>query len=79
MASPQKKNMTNEQITELVKKIWEAEFPMAEMDYWLEVLELETGLSNAVDYIYWPDLVGLSLDVSFEDIAKKILEDKKCN
>jgi len=52
MASPQKKSMTNEQITELVKKIGEAEFPIEEMDYWLEVLELEIGLYNAADYIY---------------------------
>lgn len=55
----------------------------AEMDWWLEYLEINTGLDNLTDYIFYPDLVGLSLadDLSLEaeldQIADKIISDRK--
>ncbi|MDE5782565.1 MAG: hypothetical protein K2I03_14005, partial [Lachnospiraceae bacterium] len=49
----------------------------AELDYWMNVLEIETGLNNITDYIFYPDLVGLELDASLDEIIAKILIDKK--
>lgn len=47
------------------------------MNYFVEILEVETGLDNVTDYIYYPQLAGLEPDASEEDIIKKIIADKK--
>lgn len=47
------------------------------MDYMLKVLEVETGLDNITDYVYYPEEVGLDPDASFEEIVEKILLDRK--
>lgn len=80
---PQKSNMTDEQLTELIRRISELDFDVPENaleainDYFLEVLEVETGLDNITDYIYWPNLVGLDLHAELDEIITKILADKK--
>ena len=81
MPKIEKKGMSDEEITELIKKICdELDHPSmseAEFDRELEILELETGLCNASDYFFYPELVGLEKNPSVEAITKKILEDKK--
>ncbi|MDE5620009.1 MAG: hypothetical protein K2O29_06315 [Ruminococcus sp.] len=47
--------MTESEIRETVRKIYNYEFSEKENDYWIDVLEKETGLVNVSDYIYWPD------------------------
>lgn len=80
---PQKSGMTDEQLSELIRRICELDFDVPENaleatnDYFLEVLKVETGLNNITDYIYWPEEAGLAPDASFDEITAKILADKK--
>lgn len=69
--------MTDKKICELIRKIYNCEFSESETDYWLDILERETGLINFTDYIYWPNLVGLDLNSSVDEITNKILYDSK--
>lgn len=77
MPIPQKTGLSVEEIKELVLKIANVEFSEAETDYFLKVLKLETGLHNLIDYIYYPELVGMDKDADIEEIIKKIIADKK--
>ncbi|MDE7201158.1 MAG: hypothetical protein K2O91_04445 [Lachnospiraceae bacterium] len=80
---PQKSGMTDEQLTELIRRISELDFDVpknaleATNDYFLQVLEVETGLDDVSDYIYWPDQIGLDLHASLNEITAKILADRK--
>ena len=62
--------INDDKIRELVKKICNAEFSESENDYWLNVLEKETGLDIS-DYIYYPDMYGLDMDAESDEIAEK--------
>ncbi|MDE5946111.1 MAG: hypothetical protein K2G63_02200 [Oscillospiraceae bacterium] len=68
--------LTDTQIYEVVKKICEVEYSESEIDYWLDVLEKETGL-DVIDYIYYPDSYGLDTDAEYNEIAQKIIADRK--
>lgn len=80
LPTPQKSGISDEEIRELIGKIANAEILVshgeAANDYFLEVLELETGLDNITDYIYNPDAVGMEPDASLEEIIEKIIADK---
>lgn len=69
LPAPQKYGMSKEIITDLIRKIQNAEFPESENDYWLSVLELETGHHGISDDIYWSDMTA-------EEIAEKALAKK---
>lgn len=75
MSPPMKSNLTNEQLKEIVLHI--TDFEEDEMDWWLEYLEINTGLDNLTDYIFYPNFFGLELDAALEQIADKIIEDRK--
>ena len=75
MAPPSKDNVSNEQIKEIVLGILKHE--EAEMDWWLEYLKVNTGLVNLTDYIFYPNLVGLDLQATLEQIADQIIADRK--
>lgn len=78
---PVKTGMTDEQLTELIRRISELDFDVPEnaleatTDYFIQVLEIETGLDDVSDYIYWPDVVGLDLHAGLDEITAKILAD----
>lgn len=78
---PKKCGMTDGQLTELIRRICELDFDVpqnaleATNDYFLEVLEIETGLSDITDYIYYPEEVGLKPDAGLDEITAKILAD----
>ena len=74
MHPPAREEVTDEQIRDIVVHILEHD--EAEMDWWL-YLEVNTGLENLSDYIFYPDLAGLDGDPSLEEIAEKIIEDRK--
>lgn len=69
-------SLTDEQLYEVVKKICEVEYSESEIDYWIEILSKETCL-DVSDYIYYPDLYGLDADAEYNEIAKKIIADRK--
>ncbi len=74
MAPPSKDNVSDEQIKEIVLGILKHE--EAEMDWWLEYLKVNTGLVNLTDYIFYPNLVGLDMQATLEQIANKIITDR---
>ena len=71
----QQVNLSNEQLKEIVLHI--LKFGEGERDWWLEYLEINTGLDNLTDYIFYPDLIGLDFDATLEQIADKIIADRK--
>lgn len=71
------RKLSNDEIRDIAFKIYEAMYDEEETDYYLELLQKETGLSNFSDYIFWPDEVGLDLDAEFSEIIAKIFEDMK--
>lgn len=75
MSPPEKEELTDGQIREIVVNILNHE--EAEMDWWLDYLRVNTGLDNLTDYIFYPDLVGIDREASLEQIADKIIEDRK--
>lgn len=75
MSPPEKEELTDKQIKEIVVKI--LEYEEAEMDWWLNYLRVNTGLDNLTDYIFYPDLVGIDREASLEQIADKIIEDRR--
>lgn len=75
MAPPLKGELSDAHLKEIVLNIMNHN--EAEMDWWLEYLEINTGLDNLTDYIFYPDLVGLSLAAELDQIADKIISDRK--
>ena len=76
MCTPEKEDLTDEQLKEIVLNIMDHD-DEAEEDWWLKYLEVNTGLDNLTDYIFYPDLIGLDENSSLEQIADKIIEDRK--
>lgn len=74
---PEKSNLTDEEIREIILQISYAEADESSIDYLLKVLKVETGLSNITAYIYWPNEVGMELSASIEEIIDRIIADKK--
>ncbi|MDE7203415.1 MAG: hypothetical protein K2O91_16310 [Lachnospiraceae bacterium] len=75
MSPPEKEDLTDEQIKEIVLDILKHD--EAEMDWWLNYLKVNTGLDNLTDYIFYPNLIGLDGGASLEQIADKIIADRK--
>lgn len=75
MSPPLKGDLTNKQIKEIVLHI--LGYGEAEMDWWLKYLEINTGLENLTDYIFYPNLIGLDPQSTLEQIADKIIADRK--
>ena len=76
-AKPQKEKLSEEQLHEIYENIINVCQGEAETDYLLEVLKVETGIEDIEDYIYWPDVVGLDMNASEEEIFQRILADRK--
>lgn len=77
---PQKSNLTDEKLETMIRTIMKVDFKQdieATINYFFEVLKVETGLDNITDYIYYPQFVGLEAEASEEEIIKKIIADKK--
>ncbi len=75
MCPPKKEDLTDEQIKDIVVHILDHD--EAKMDWWLLYLEVNTGLPDLSDYIFYPNLIGLDGDPSMEEIAEKIIEDRR--
>ena len=46
------------------------------MDYWVDFLEINTGLEYLSDYIFYPDMMGMDNNATLEQIADRIIADK---
>ena len=50
----------------------------SKLDSIIRELEIDTGLDNVSDYLFWPDMIeGLGKNADAETKIKKILEDRK--
>lgn len=74
---PKKEQISDEHIRKIVKGIYNVEFSESDTDYWLQYLEINTGLPNVSDYIFYPELVGMEGDPSMEEVVEKIISDSK--
>ncbi len=77
MPIPEKQGLSEEEISSIVSDICECGYSDAELDYYLELLKLETGLVNISDYIFYPNMVGLDYNADVDEIIEKILLDRK--
>lgn len=75
MMPPVREHVTDDEIKEIVLNI--LKHSEAEMDWWLQYLEINTGLSNLSDYIFYPNLVGLDGQAELDEIADKIIADSR--
>ncbi|MBP3610720.1 MAG: hypothetical protein J6J42_10350 [Lachnospiraceae bacterium] len=75
MPVPEKEDLSDAQIKEIVVNI--LQYSEAEMTWWLNYLKVNTGLNNISDYIFYPDMLGLDSEASLEQIADRIIADKK--
>lgn len=75
MVPPSKDDLTDAQIREIVLNIFS--FNEDEMDWWLKYLKINTGLDNLTDYIFYPNRIGLDPQAALEQIANKIIADRK--
>lgn len=77
---PEKCDVTDDQIRKIVLNVFGEEYikshDEADMDYWINFLEVNTGLEYLSDYIFYPELVGMEGNPSLEQIADKIIADK---
>ncbi len=73
---PQKCNLTDEEISEIIYKIFNAEYGEAESRYMESLLELETGLFNISDYLIHRNIEGLHKNSTVEEITKKIIQER---
>ncbi len=74
LSPPEKTDLTDDQLKEIVINI--LTHNEAETNWWLQFLEVNTGLKNLSDYIFYPGLIGLDENSSLEQIADKIIEDR---
>lgn len=72
---PEKIIVSNEMITEIVRKLCNVEYSESQTDYWIEFLKINTGIEDISDYIFYPDEMGLSIDAEYREIADKIIKD----
>ena len=71
---PQKSEVSDDKIREIVVNILK---DPSKTDYWVNFLKVNTGLDNVSDYIFYPDEVGLDETATLEEIADKIITDRK--
>lgn len=74
LSPPEKTDLTDDQLKEIVINI--LTHNEAETNWWLQFLEVNTGLKNLSDYIFYPGLIGLDGNSTLEQIADKIIEDR---
>lgn len=77
MPNPVFQGLTDKELSDIIIKISECEYSESETDYYIKVLECETGLDNISDYIFYPDEMGLDIDAEVSEIIAKILSDRK--
>lgn len=77
MPEPKYEGLNDHQLAEIIQKIYTCAYDEAETEFQLKVLEIETGLSNISDYIFYPDEVDLDENADLPEITAKILADRK--
>lgn len=68
MPKPEKVNLKDAEIIQIIENI--SEFNEVELNYLIEFLELNTGIKNISDYIFYPE------NDNTKDIANKIIKER---
>lgn len=75
MPVPLHENLSNEQIKDIIINLFDhKEF---EIGWYIDYLKVNTGIINISDYIYYPESVGIAYNASMNQIAERIIEDRK--
>ena len=80
MPPVKKEGLSDDELREKLEGLFNeiATMKPSKLDRAIEELELETGIDNVSDYIFWPELIeGLGKNPGKEAKIKKILEDRK--
>ena len=72
---PAKEDITDERIREIILGM--NGYEEYESEWYLAYLKLNTGITDISNYIYFPDKAGLPRDASSDQIAEKIIADRK--
>jgi len=67
MPEPEKQNLSDAELVEIITAVYDCRYSQAEMDYLLKVLRIETGWQDISDLIFYPEIDELSA------IIRKIL------
>ena len=69
-------NIKEDELTELIEEFVKLEqIDIIHEDYYIELLEKSFGLTDIINYIFYPDSKGISDEP--REIAKKIIEDSR--
>lgn len=79
MPTPVYKGLSDNELTDIVTKIINCEYSESETDYYLNALEIETGLINISDYIFYPETVGFLYKLIFQKLFRKYYQIKSDN
>ena len=75
--APKHNGLNDDQLAEIITKIYKCEFSDSEMNHYLNVLKTETRLTNVSDYIFYPNKIGLDRNADVAEIIAKIFSDRK--
>lgn len=67
MPEPEKQNLSDSELAEIITAVWECQYSEPETDYLLKVLQIETGRTDISDLIFYPEIDEISA------ITEKIL------
>lgn len=80
MLPPEKCDVTDDQIKGIILYAFGADFfksyDEADQEYWLNFLEINTGLEYLSDYIFYPEMMEMDSNATLEQIADRIIADK---
>ena len=68
MPNPEKQNLSDSELAEIITAVCECRYSEPETDYLLKILETETGRTDISDLIFYPETDEVS------EIIRKILE-----
>lgn len=80
MSHAKKEGLSDNELREKLENFFNEISTMkpSKLDRAIEELELETGIDNVSDYIFWPELIeGFGKNSGKEAIIKRILDDRK--
>ncbi|MBR1556001.1 MAG: hypothetical protein IJ644_11515 [Oscillospiraceae bacterium] len=60
MPEPEKQNLSDSELSDIITAVWECRYSEPETDYLLKVLETETGRTDVSDLIFYPETDEIS-------------------
>lgn len=74
---PERQGLSDNELESIIFDVCEGDLSDSELAYYIEVLRLETGLTDIYDYLFYPNMVGLDYHADTSQIAEKIFLDRR--